>query len=112
MSMGNARGFMVAAVLLIVATTLVVPAQASSLRNGASAGANSGNGESGEVLWTYYDTFGAPGGAGDNIIRLVNPNGAANPLLVGNNEQDVCAMIYVFDDDEEMGECCGCPLSS
>jgi hypothetical protein len=21
-------------------------------------------------------------------------------------------MIYVFDDDEEMGECCGCPLSS
>jgi hypothetical protein len=27
-------------------------------------------------------------------------------------EQTVCAMIYVFDDDEEMGECCGCPLSS
>jgi hypothetical protein len=21
-------------------------------------------------------------------------------------------MIYVFDDDQEMGECCGCPLSS
>ena len=21
-------------------------------------------------------------------------------------------MIYVFDDDEEMGECCGCPLTS
>jgi hypothetical protein len=25
---------------------------------------------------------------------------------------DACAMIYVFDDDEEMVECCGCPLSS
>src|SRR5271155_5784404 len=21
----------------------------------------------------------------------------------------VCAMIYVFDNDQEMGECCGCP---
>ncbi len=21
-------------------------------------------------------------------------------------------MIYIFDDDQEMGECCGCPLSS
>ena len=52
------------------------------------------------------------GGAGDNILRLINPNGAANGNLAGAQEQTVCAMIYVFDDDEEMGECCGCPLSS
>lgn len=51
-------------------------------------------------------------GNGDNIIRLINPNGAANGLLAGAKEQTVCAMIYVFDDDQEMGECCGCPLSS
>jgi hypothetical protein len=81
----------------------------------------------GQVLWTYYetteqftscssttaDTDGCNvGGLGDNIIRLVNPNGAANGNLAGAKPQTVCAMIYVFDDDEEMGECCGCPLSS
>jgi hypothetical protein len=41
-------------------------------------------------------------GVGDNIVHLINPT-AANGTL--------CAMIYVFDDDEEPGECCGCPLS-
>ena len=39
---------------------------------------------------------------GDNFVRLINPT-AAN----GN----LCAMIYVFDDDQEPGECCGCSLS-
>ena len=52
------------------------------------------------------------GGNGDNIIRLINPNGSANPAISGESQQFVCAMIYVFDDDEEMGECCGCPISS
>ena len=82
----------------------------------------------GRILWTYYQTVqlgelcppdATPGEApcntssnGDNIIRLVNPNGAANALLVGARPQTVCAMFYVFDDDEEMGECCGCPVSS
>ena len=41
-------------------------------------------------------------GVGDNVVHLINPT-AANGTL--------CAMIYVFDDDEEPGECCGCPLS-
>ncbi len=81
----------------------------------------------GQVLYTYYETTEEStfcssstadldgcnvGGNGDNIIRLINPNGAANGNLSGAKEQTVCAMIYVFDDDEEMGECCGCPLSS
>lgn len=81
----------------------------------------------GQVLWTYYETTenftfcdetnadpdGCDvGGGGDNIIRLINPNGAANTNLAGAQSNTVCAMIYVFDDDEEMGECCGCPLSS
>jgi hypothetical protein len=49
---------------------------------------------------------------GDNIIRLINPNGAANGNLAGAKPETVCAMVYVFDDDQEMGECCGCPLTS
>jgi len=81
----------------------------------------------GQVLYTYYETTESftscssstadsdgcnVGGGGDNIIRLINPNGGANISLPGSQETTVCAMIYVFDDDEEMGECCGCPLSS
>jgi hypothetical protein len=84
-------------------------------------------GRPGQALWTYYETTeaftvcGQPnadpdgcdvGGNGDNIIRLVNPNGAANGNLAGAKPQTVCAMIYVFNDDQEMGECCGCPISS
>jgi len=74
----------------------------------------------GSALFGYYDvsepfteTSTSPGevgtGSGDNILRLVNPNGNAN--LSFGRVTDECAMIYVFDDDEEMGECCGCPLS-
>ncbi len=69
----------------------------------------------GQTLWTYYNTLGAPGGAGDNIITLLNPSGSANPNLanpsLGGAAANTCAMIYVFDDDQEMGECCGCPLT-
>lgn len=74
----------------------------------------------GSALFGYYDvsepfteTSTSPGevgtGVGDNILRLVNPNGNAN--ISFGRVTDACAMIYVFDDDEEMGECCGCPLS-
>jgi len=41
-------------------------------------------------------------GVGDNVVHLINPTAAFGTL---------CAMIYVFDDDQEPGECCGCPLS-
>jgi predicted outer membrane repeat protein len=49
--------------------------------------------------------------AGDDIIRLINPNGSANSGLDGD-PHTVCAMLYVFDDDQEMEACCGCPVSS
>jgi hypothetical protein len=38
-------------------------------------------------------------GAPDATVRLTNPG-----LLYGN----ICAMVYVFDQDEQMTECCGC----
>jgi len=61
---------------------------------------------SGTFLNGYYDTS-EPlvengTGVGDNFLRLNNPTRANGNL---------CAMIYVFDDDQHMGECCGCPLS-
>ena len=60
----------------------------------------------GTFILGYYD-LGEPlafngSGVGDNLLRLVNPTDANGNL---------CAMIYVFDDQEEMGECCGCPIT-
>ena len=47
----------------------------------------------------------------DALVRLVNPNGGPAGLF-STEEHPVCAMIYVFDDDQEMQACCGCPISS
>ena len=128
---------LVAAVALSASASAASMHQGSAGSNGSVSGSVPG-----EVLWTYYETTeplevcltpidGADvqhfsgstavsadpdgcnhGGEGDNIIRLINPNGAANANLAGARPQPVCAMFYVFDDDEEMGECCGCPLTS
>jgi hypothetical protein len=50
-----------------------------------------------------YGGPGESGGAGDNTVRIINPT-AANGTL--------CAMIYVFDDAEELQTCCGCPVTA
>jgi hypothetical protein len=127
------KRFALAAGGFVVALALSVSANAASLRQGSTGQSGAVTGSlPGEVLWTYYQTQTSfskavvcpPGSnvtddllcntasANDNIIRLINPNGGANGNLAGAKPQTVCAMIYVFDDDEEMGECCGCPLSS
>ena len=52
--------------------------------------------------------------AHDNILRLVDPTGCGNGSILNvscHGETELCAMIYVFDTDQEMGECCGCPMS-
>jgi hypothetical protein len=47
---------------------------------------------------SYFDnTTGA-----DSTIRVTNP---------GTTGQDLCTMIYVFDQDQQMSECCGCLVS-
>lgn len=70
-------------------------------------------GQPGTALFGYYDVGEPSGqgvsGEGDNILHLINPAGNANRGFgVVTNK---CAMIYVFDNDQEMGECCGCPLT-
>ncbi len=77
-----------------------------TLKNG-SAGATVTGSLPGQVLWTDYYLY-----DGDSIIRLINPNGGANTGITGISEHPVCAMVYVFDDEQEMEECCGCPISS
>lgn len=123
------KGLALVAGAFLVTVALSASANAATLRRGSSAGSASVSGSlPGQVLWSYYettsplslcstDTLGIPesgcdnDGNGDNIIRVINPTGSADPAISGT-ENPVCAMIYVFDDDEEMGECCGCPISS
>ena len=85
-------------------------ANAGSLRDAGGQSAQVTGGGPGSTLWTYYDIQQNTVGGGDNIITLINPSGSANPNL-GGSTANTCAMIYVFDDDQEMGECCGCPLT-
>jgi hypothetical protein len=98
------------AILVIAATVWGLAAWAGSLRDGGGSPAQVTGALPGQALWTYYNTSGNPAGGGDNILTLINPNGSANSNL-GNPAANTCAMIYVFDEDQEMGECCGCPLT-
>jgi hypothetical protein len=53
------------------------------------------------------------GGAGDNLLRLINTELTPNVVTpTGIEGESDCAMIYVFDDAQELEECCGCPISS
>src|ERR1022692_4173973 len=73
-------------------------------------------------LLSYYDVataflpssggYGGPGhsgGTGDALLRIVD---AGNWIdgLVGTG--DLCANIYVFNDQQEMQECCSCQLTA
>ena len=123
------KGLALTAGAFLVAVALAASANAASGHQGSAGSSGAVTGSlPGEVLWAYYHSIDSGdlcppisepvtdgcnvSGAGDNLIRLINPNGAANGNLAGARPQTVCAMIYVFDDDQEMGECCGCPLTS
>jgi len=53
-----------------------------------------------------YGGPGSSGGAGDGTVRIVNPT--SNDTIQSGT---LCAMIYVFDDIEELQACCGCPVT-
>jgi len=48
---------------------------------------------------SYFST--GPSGT-DITFRVTNP---------GDDEPTLCAMVYVFDQDQQMAECCGCQIS-
>jgi Bacterial Ig-like domain (group 2) len=54
------------------------------------------------MMITYFNRNNASASGYDSTIELVNP---------GAPPADICAMIYVFDSNQEMNECCGCVIS-
>jgi hypothetical protein len=113
--------------LVLAAGAFLVAAAVPAIAAGLGGNGSSTTGvPTGNFLSTWYDigspvgrntitpspNFGKPGG--DNVLSLVAPNGCGNSgtaNTICESETDVCAMIYVFDDSQEMGECCGCPLT-
>jgi hypothetical protein len=111
-----AKGALVVGALALCAMTSA-PANAASLRRAGTTGSNgngSNGGPTGNYLFTWYAVTGDTYGNGTNIIRLVDPNGCGNNGISNNDcasEVPECAMVYVFDSDQEMEECCGCPIT-
>jgi len=51
-------------------------------------------------------------GAPDATVRINNPGSPARveigTEIVSGGDVDLCAMIYVFQNDQQLSECCGC----
>ena len=60
---------------------------------------------------TYYsnaNTAGAP----DGVLRLINDGDASTAQVEGVPNGNLWASIYVFDDSQELQECCNCFVSA
>ena len=57
------------------------------------------------MLLSYYDIT-----INDNTVRLINPTQSDNAPSFAPGL--LCAMVYVFDANEELQECCGCPVTN
>ncbi len=52
-----------------------------------------------DVFKVNYFANNGVSGAPDATLRVTNP---------GTSNGNLCAMVYVFDNDQQMAECCGC----
>jgi hypothetical protein len=63
----------------------------------------------------YFTTFYANAniaGAPDSTLRIVNDGSASTAEVEGQPNGNLWASIYVFDDSQEMQECCSCFISA
>jgi hypothetical protein len=59
----------------------------------------------------YFANANTPG-APDATVRVTNPGTFDDPNHRGSEAEDMCALIFVFDANQEMSECCGCFISA
>jgi hypothetical protein len=59
---------------------------------------------------TYYSNS-RIAGAPDGVLRIVNDGDASTTTSEGRLNGNLWASIYIFDDSEEMQECCNCFIS-
>lgn len=56
---------------------------------------------------SYYSLINSTASGIDGTLYIINPGLTVSDTNSGN----LCAMIYVFDQSQELNECCGCPVS-
>ncbi len=56
---------------------------------------------------SYYSLVNTQASGMDGSLYITNPGLTAGGATAGS----LCAMIYVFDQNQELNECCGCPVS-
>jgi hypothetical protein len=73
-----------------------------------------------QILVDYFANANTPG-APDATVRVINPGtsdavSVASPTRkagsTGGGGEDLCALIYVIDANQELSECCGCYISA
>lgn len=57
---------------------------------------------------TYFFLADIPAAVPDQTVRIVNPGIQSTPSTLGT----LCANIYVFDQSQELKECCSCPVTA
>jgi len=77
---------------------------------GTSAIAFAQTGSGSDLYGLNYFANANTTGAPDAAVRIANPGAASNEAAGENG--DLCAMIYVFSSDQQMSECCGCPVTT
>jgi hypothetical protein len=77
---------------------------------GVSAAAQTWETENQDFFKINYFANNGVAGAPDATVRINNPGSDAATVTGINGEgvSDLCAMIYVFDNDQQLSECCGC----
>ena len=63
----------------------------------------------GQILVDYFANANTPG-APDATVRIVNP-GTKGSESTAAEAADLCALIYIFDANQQLSECCGCSLT-
>jgi len=58
----------------------------------------------------YYSNRNNTAGA-DQFVRVINPGTQGTPLTPSTHGA-ICADVYVFDANQEMVECCHCPITA
>ncbi len=60
---------------------------------------------------TYSLTYYSNRNTYDSTVRIINPGTQGTPLTP-KTEGAICADLYVFDAQQEMIECCACPITA
>jgi hypothetical protein len=91
-----------AAVLVLLVAAFAVPSFAQVVANDA-------------YQVGYYSANFQAGGNGslyDQYVRIINTGQIGSPMDPSTQQGKVCADIYVFDANQEMVECCSCPITA